>query len=752
MKNISGINPKGLLNGLLASMAGRIAFRQVIPSLAAGFVSGMIDISFEISFAALIFSGPLAGQVSRGIGLTLFGAVIISTVVALFSSFKGTIAVPQDSPAAILALVAAAIVTNMGVTQTENQTFYTVVAAIATTTCITGAILLAFGWFKLGGLMRFIPYPVVGGFLAGTGWLLVQGAISVMAGTPLGLTHLGYLFNTRVLVQWIPGVILAILMFLILRRNNSFIIMPLLIVGAIVLFYSVMLVAHTSIAEASAQGWLLGPFSQKGLWQPLTPSALALVNWPVIFGQMDKIGTIAFISAIALLLNTTALELAVRQDIDLNRELKVAGIANLLAGLGGSPVGYHALSLSTLAHRIGGRSRLVGLAVAVFCGGMLFFGASLLSYFPKVVLGGLLFFLGLSFLVEWVYDAWFRLPRIDYGLVILILAIIGFAGFLEGVAAGIAISMILFVINYSRINVIRHSLTGANFHSTVDRSVAQRQLLSSMAEQLKIYQLQGYIFFGTAQSLLNEIRSQIMNSDLAPLRFLVLDFTRVPDLDSSASSSFVRMNQLTETKNIQLIFTHLTSQMQYQLEQAGLIFSSTGHTQFFPTLDNGLEWCEDQILIEKGYDVCEIPASLEKQLEQIFSNQADVERFLGYVEKEQVDSGRCLIHQGDSSDCLYFFESGLITTVLELPDGRNIRLRKMAGGTIIGETGLYLRKERTASVTTAQPCTLYRLSAEALRKMESEDPELAAAFHKWIACLMAERLADTNNTITALMD
>jgi SulP family sulfate permease len=169
-------------------------------------------------------------------------------------------------------------------------------------------------------------------------------------------------------------------------------------------------------------------------------------------------------------------------------------------------------------------------------------------------------------------------------------------------------------------------------------------------------------------------------------------------------------------------------------------------------LDNGLEWCEDQILIEKGYDVCEIPASLEKQLEQIFSNQADVERFLGYVEKEQVDSGRSIIQQGDSSDCLYFIESGLITTVLELPDGRNIRLRKMTGGTTIGETGLYLQKERTASVTTVEPCTLYRLSAEAIRKMESEDPELAAAFHKWIACLMAERLADTNNTIAALMD
>ena len=76
----------------------------------------------------------------------------------------------------------------------------------------------------------------------------------------------------------------------------------------------------------------------------------------------------------------------------------------------------------------------------------------------------------------------------------------------------------------------------------------------------------------------------------------------------------------------------------------------------------------------------------------------------------------------------------------------------MASGTTIGEAGLYLGKPRTASVSTVQPCTLYRLSAAAIQQMEVQDPQLAAAFHKWIACLMAERLADTNNTIAALMD
>jgi SulP family sulfate permease len=299
---------------------------------------------------------------------------------------------------------------------------------------------------------------------------------------------------------------------------------------------------------------------------------------------------------------------------------------------------------------------------------------------------------------------------------------------------------------------VRHALTGANFHSTVDRSAEQRQLLRAEAGQLKIYQLQGFIFFGTAQSLLGQIRSQIMNPALSPVRFLILDFALVPGLDSSAASSFVRMNQLTDTKNVQLVFTYLSAQMQCQLVQAGLGNGGMSHIQFFPTLDDGLEWCEDQILSAAGEGLRENHASLEQELAEIFSNPGVVAKFIAYTEKEQVDSGRRLLHQGDASDCLYFIESGLTSAVLELPDGRSIRLRKMASGTTIGEAGLYLGKPRTASVSTVQPCTLYRLSAAAIQQMEVQDPQLAAAFHKWIACLMAERLADTNNTIAALMD
>jgi len=143
------------------------------------------------------------------------------------------------------------------------------------------------------------------------------------------------------------------------------------------------------------------------------------------------------------------------------------GSPNLIAGLGGGPVGYQTLSLSVLGHKLSSNSRLVGLISATLAGVTLLFGASVLSFFPKPVLGGLLCFLGLAFLSEWVYDAWFTLPKNDYALVLLILGVIGTFGFLQGVVVGIVAAAAIFMINYSQINVIKHTLSGANYQSNV---------------------------------------------------------------------------------------------------------------------------------------------------------------------------------------------------------------------------------------------------------------------------------------------
>jgi SulP family sulfate permease len=737
---------------------------KLLPSLTAGFIGGTLSIIIATSFGALIFSGSLAQYVSSGIGLALFSAFAICLVVALTSSFPGSLAGPQDSPAAILALVAASIAGRMSASATAETTFYTVATAVAVASIFTGAFFWALGRFKLGNLVRFIPYPVIGGFMAGTGWLLLQGAFGVMTGAPLNLSLLPDLLQFDVLMQWLPGSLLAIVLVVMTRRYSHFLIMPALLLSAIALFYGLLLLTHTSLDEAGARGWLLGPFPQGALWQPLTPSSLARVDWSAIFGQVDKIGTILIIGVVSLLLNASGLELAARQDIDLNRELQAAGIGNIISGLGGGLAGYHYLGDSVLAYKIGGRSRLVGIFSAAWCGAALMLGASLLSFFPKPVLGGLLLFLGLSFLVEWVYDAWFKLPRTDYVLVLTILVIVGAVGFLEGVAVGAGIAVVSFVVKYSRINVVKHTLSGANFRSTVDRPTAQRQFLSEKGDQLYILQLQGFIFFGTAQNLLSQIRQRLKDTNLPAVRFAVLDFRRVSGFDSSAISSFVRMRQLAEAQSFRLVFTHLSAEMQHQLEKGGLIEEHDEVWQLSSTLDYGVEWCEDQILAAESALLTEAQGSLQTQLEKELPKPANVARFVDYLEKMEVGIGYSLIRQGDPSEDLYFIESGSATAQLEFDDGRTVRLRTMRGGTVVGEVGLYLGSRgtasargttsarRTASVVTTQPSTLYRLSANAIKQMEEKDPEEAAALHRWVAHLMAVRLAENNDTLIAMMD
>ncbi len=179
--------------------------KVLVPSLIAGVI---VAISSEISLAALIFSGDLSRFLGAGIGLMLFRSFAIGIAVAITTSVPGMVGLPQDTPAAILALVAAGIAASMR--NSEPRAVYaTLVAAISLTSLLTAVFFLLLGWFKASGFVRYIPYPVVGGFLAGTGWVLSLGAMNVMTGIPLGLTTLSQILSLNKLIIWLPGILFA---------------------------------------------------------------------------------------------------------------------------------------------------------------------------------------------------------------------------------------------------------------------------------------------------------------------------------------------------------------------------------------------------------------------------------------------------------------------------------------------------------------------------------------------------------------
>jgi SulP family sulfate permease len=705
------------------------------------------------SFAALIFSGPLAGYVGQGIWIGLFTALVVGVIVALASSCPGVIAIPQDRVAPILGLMAASMVARMG-TASPQEKCLAVMAAIVLVSLFTGSFLFVLGRLRLGNLIRYIPYPVIGGFLAGSGWLLVRGGLRVMTGHSVTWNTIPLLFRASSLGHWLPGIAFGVLLFLALKRVKHALILPLLLFGAIGLFWTYLAASGGSVSSARHAGWLPDLPAGHNLSGFSPFFIINAAPWYLIAQEWSILATILLTSAVSILLTASALELAADEEIDLNRELRAAGMATVAAGIGGGMVGFHSLSMSRLVLSMGVRSRWAGVGSGLLCGLGLFAGPSLIMLVPQFVCGGLLCFLGLTFLWEWTIEARRTLTTVDYGVVILILGVVGTVGYPEGVGVGILAAVIMFIHNYSRVEVVTHAFSGAELRSNVDRSVRDLRLLREQGAQIYVLRLQGFIFFGTANHLLNEVRMRATAAGLPRLRFVIMDFRRVTGLDASAIFSLNKVQGLARKQGFCLLTTQVSNEIAAQFKQGGLVPSDRDSFQLLPDLDHGLEWCEDRLLAAgNGNGKANGHAHhLEEQLSEAWPAEIEARRLMPYLERLEVPPATHLIRQSEQSESLYFVESGRVTARLEFEDGRTLRLRTMGPGTVVGEVGLFLRGTRAASVVTEQPCTVYRLSLESLERMRRENPDLALAFHRYVICLLGERLSSSTALLRGIIE
>jgi SulP family sulfate permease len=306
------------------------------------------------------------------------------------------------------------------------------------------------------------------------------------------------------------------------------------------------------------------------------------------------------------------------------------------------------------------------------------------------------------------------------------------------------------VLNYSRINVVHHALSGAEMRSNVERCAYHRRVLAEqLGQHIYILELRGFIFFGTANALLEQIRARVADTEQPPVRYIVLDFRRVTGLDSSAVLSFVKGRQLAEAQGITLVLTHISERTQHQFELGGL--SENERVRIFPDLDHGLEWCEEQLLEIEQVTTLHVPVTLTAQLADSGFEKANTARLMEFLKRVNVEAGEYLIRQGEEADKLYFIEQGTVSVYLEIGDGERVRLQTLGLGTAVGEPGLYLGTTCTASAIADSPVTAYRLTRTALSEMKEKEPELAATFHEFVAYLLSERLAATTRSLEAVL-
>ncbi|HMQ32975.1 MAG TPA: SulP family inorganic anion transporter [Chloroflexaceae bacterium] len=722
---------------------------ELLVALVGGGANGIILLFLNISMAGLVYPGALGDLQARGVGLMLLGAALLALVTALTSALPIAIAAPQAATVVIAGSIAAGVIAAAPAGASGQAVLVTILAGIMLSSLVGGLVLYGLGATGLGRVARFLPYPVVGGFIAGVGWLFISGAIGLSAGIAPAPATLAALLAPDALARWLPAAAVGTILVGGRRWWNPLLLFPVTLIGSVALFHLALALGGTTLAAAAADGWVLGPFAPGPLLQPLGLHELGMVDWGAVAGQALNIVTMPLIAAIVMILYLSGIEISIRRDLDLDRELRAGGLGTLAGGAVGGVTGFHLLALSVLMHRMGVRSRVGGAVAAGVVALPLLLNASALNVLPRFVLGGLLIYFGYTFLHEWLAAQRRRMSRLDYGVVLLIVAVIAAYGLLPGVGVGLVAALGLFAAEYSRVRVVRQVLSGATRRSRVTRADPERRLLDAEGERVAIFRLQGYIFFGTAAAMLDTIRARLQARPSRGPRYLILDFADVTGLDSAGLYVFSRLEQQSAGWGVTVLLSAMPEPMRRQLAAAGL-GGEGGRLSHATSLDRALEWCEDALVREAGLGRAAI--TLAEQLRDALPDPAQVERLRAYLERREAAAGERLLRQGDPADGLLFIESGSVTAQIERVGAPPLRLQTSVGGTVVGEIGLYLGAPRTSDVVCDEPCVVYRLSAAALARMGDESPELAGAVHAHLARRMAERLTHTIRALDAALD
>ena len=325
-------------------------------------------------------------------------------------------------------------------------------------------------------------------------------------------------------------------------------------------------------------------------------------NWRALARAVPAMLALTFFGILHVPINVPALGVSTGEDnLDVDRELIAHGISNALSGFCGSIQNYLVYTNSLLFIRSGGDSRVAGVLLAIGTAGILFAGTAIIGFIPVMVVGALIFLLGLDLLIEALYDTWNRVNYLEYLTIMAIIFSMAAWDFVFGILVGIVLSAFFFVVQASRKTPIRATFSGSVAKSTVRRHPFQQRFLKQVARQIYVCKLTGYMFFGTIGSVEKAIRHFLNERTFEenPIRYLVLDFTLVPGVDYSAAETFIRMRRLLDAKAIHLILSGVKdgSDVAQSLQSVGMWSDGTEKgVKNFEDLNAALEWCENDLL------------------------------------------------------------------------------------------------------------------------------------------------------------
>lgn len=507
----------------------------LIPAVFLGLLLNILD---ALSYGMILF--PLGNKLFDDLGsdgITLF---YVSTIIAQLvfscggSIFRGGIGSEMIEVVPFFHKMAFTIVSKIG-EDDPKSVLATTILSFALSSILTGMVFFLMGACRLGSLIGFFPRHILIGCIGGVGWFLVATGVEVSARLPGNLEYniptLKQLFRSDTILLWTIPLVLAIILMTTQRYVKSNYLVGGYFISVAAIFYFFKFAMDIQMDTLHSRGWVFdSPPSGNPWYHAWTLYDFRAVHWGALADTVPTMFALTFFGILHVPINVPALGISTGEDnLNVDRELIAHGISNTLSGLCGSVQNYLVYTNSLLFMDCGGNDRLAGIMLAAGTFGILLAGPTIIGYIPIMVVGALIFLLGIELLEEAVVDTFGKVHRLEYATILIIVVTMGIWDFVAGILVGIVLAALNFVVQTSRRTAIRAEYSGEVAKSTVRRPPVQLKYLKETGQQTFVIKLAGFLFFGTIVGVENRIRALLADDafDSRPLRFVILDMSSI---------------------------------------------------------------------------------------------------------------------------------------------------------------------------------------------------------------------------------
>ena len=711
--------------------------RRFTVTASAASIFAFLTINYSLSYAALLFANFPDPAQAAGLVSILASSVMLALVGTLCSSRPFLMIVTDGTLVATLASAVAAIGADMHGAPT-TEVVATILAGVLIAGVCTGASLIALGRLHAGGLVRSLPIQVAAGFLAASGWFLLIGGIGISVNHA---ATIGIFADTRALAHLAPAALAGAAFFGVSRRVKSPAALPLTMLLVIALHHAVMAASGQTIAEQQAAGWLVLPLHLGGLRPSLAFLVPGAVSWNELVRHADVVLALMLQSSTSALLSLNGIETATARELNVDRDLQANGLASILSGLVGGVPGTSSLSRTVMLLELGGSGWLPGMLGAIGALALPLLWPGLIGLIPRSLVGGLLIFIGAWLLDQWVLRTRHQMSRLEWGLVLVVLAVSAVFGLVVGVFAGLVLGCIGFVVTYARLSPIRLRYGGGLVRSNVKRPAFEEAILAAQPDAVLVMHLRGFLFFGRSAQVLRSVQEE-MRRRRGALRCIVIDFGEVDGADGSAVEHMRRLRTAAMADGVALVLSRAPAALRSRLVDAG--FGTRGKTIITDSLDEALQWAEELVPAE-GRSPEHGPA---------VHGEGGDDGLIGAVRDlctvERLVRGEVLIRQGEPSHSLFFLADGRVRILVRDERGREHRVRSCGAGVMLGEISFLLDAPATATVEAEEDCTVLRLGKEAYEALKAARPSDAVWLQELLMQRLCDRILDKDELIAAL--